>query len=85
MSLAGKDESKADSWMQLYTTLVHETSRLWMMWNPHLEDALCWTAQYLEGAIDMDTQLLEDWKTRHCRTMKDWDDVTEFTLSVAAT
>lgn len=66
------DESKARSLKLLYYTLVQETSRLWMLWDQHLEDALRWTAQYYEGAQDTDPQVLHCWKIMKSRAMNDW-------------
>lgn len=58
----------------IYYQLVQDTSRLWMLWDHHLEDALRWTAQYYEEAQDLDTWLHHHWKIMKSRTMNDWAD-----------
>lgn len=45
----------------LHAELSRSASRLWMRWDPELQDLLRWTAPYVEGSNEMDIRLKSEW------------------------
>lgn len=64
----------------LHAQLTKASSRLWMRWDPELQDVLRWTAEFVEGSTQLDKDLKAQWSSMILGCRSQWEKLIGSTI-----